>query len=148
MLRNAVFSYVTLTSVGLFQVSCTFLRLTYPTSLLRIFPPLSLHVPHSLSLHVPSSPLPPPNTHTHTHTHLLPPPLHSPLLGLDPLGPNYTWRGSPGVQVADGGKYYGKGMRIDYALVSKAILPLVVSTQILGNTHCTMAADYFIYQPV
>lgn len=58
------------------------------------------------------------------------------LLVLNPLGPNYTWRGSAGTTVAEGGRYYGKGMRIDYALVSRSILSLVVSTVILGES-CT-----------
>ena len=52
---------------------------------------------------------------------------------LDPLGPNYTWRGAAGVQISEAGRFYGKGMRIDYAMVSESILSAVKSVEILGN---------------
>jgi exonuclease III len=41
---------------------------------------------------------------------------------LDPSGPTYTWRGTAGRDIKESGRYYGKGMRIDYAMVSKFIL--------------------------
>ena len=56
-----------------------------------------------------------------------------PVTALDPLGPNYTWRGAAGVQISEAGRFYGKGMRIDYAMVSESILSAVKSVQILGN---------------
>ena len=55
--------------------------------------------------------------------------------GLDPLGPNYTWRGSAGTQIAEAGRFYGKGMRIDYAMVSESVLSKVKSTVILGTVY-------------
>lgn len=61
-------------------------------------------------------------------------PLSSCLLtALDPLGPNYTWRGAAGVQIAEAGRFYGRGMRIDYAMVSESILKNVKSVVILGT---------------
>jgi exonuclease III len=62
------------------------------------------------------------------------------------LGPHFTWRGSAGANVPESGRYYRKGMRIDYALVSRSILPMVQSVRIhgrgkdlegfLGSDHC------------
>jgi exonuclease III len=39
--------------------------------------------------------------------------------------PNFTWRGTPGRDVAAAGRYYGKGMRIDHLLVSELLLGAV-----------------------
>jgi exonuclease III len=41
---------------------------------------------------------------------------------LDPSGPTYTWRGTAGRDIKESGRYYGKGMRIDYAMVGQFIL--------------------------
>eukprot|EP00873_Tetraselmis_striata_P011720 jgi/Tetstr1/431984/TSEL_021461.t1 len=48
-------------------------------------------------------------------------------------GPNFTWRGSPGVQVAEHGRYYAKAMRIDHLLVSTELQQRVLSADILGH---------------
>lgn len=67
-----------------------------------------------------------------------------------------TWRGTPGRDgVPEAGRYYGKGMRIDYVLVSPSLAPRVVDAVVhgvgperegfLGSDHCpllvTLAAE-------
>ncbi|CAJ1411481.1 unnamed protein product [Effrenium voratum] len=47
-------------------------------------------------------------------------------------GPHFTWRGHPPVHQAVA-KYHGKGMRIDYALISQELLPRLGSCDILGS---------------
>ena len=77
---------------------------------------------------------------------------------LDPAGPNFTWRGAAGVNgVPKSGIYYEKAMRLDYALVSEALLPRVVSCEILGqgrdrqgflgSDHCPIMLTLVRYAP-
>eukprot|EP00929_Paragymnodinium_shiwhaense_P115752 TRINITY_DN84821_c0_g1_i1.p1 TRINITY_DN84821_c0_g1~~TRINITY_DN84821_c0_g1_i1.p1 ORF type:complete len:437 (+),score=54.05 TRINITY_DN84821_c0_g1_i1:47-1312(+) len=47
-------------------------------------------------------------------------------------GPHYTWRGHPPVNQPVA-KYHGKGMRIDYSLVSEELLSQVAESIILGH---------------
>lgn len=47
-------------------------------------------------------------------------------------GPHYTWRGSPPVHQPVA-RYHGKGMRIDYHLVSEDLVPRVQDSAILGH---------------
>ena len=47
---------------------------------------------------------------------------------------NFTWRGTPGRDVAAAGRYYGKGMRIDH---------LLVSSLLLGGANCILNAHFF-----
>ena len=44
-----------------------------------------------------------------------------------------TWRGTPGVHNPAEGRYYNKGMRIDYVLVSEALLPKVSAATVHGK---------------
>ena len=37
-------------------------------------------------------------------------------------GPLFSWRGTPGRDIPEAGRYYGKGMRIDHLLVSELLL--------------------------
>lgn len=45
----------------------------------------------------------------------------------------FTWRGSPGKDTPAGGRYFGRGMRIDYTLISESLVPRVVRAEILGR---------------
>ena len=47
----------------------------------------------------------------------------------------FTWRGSPGVTTPHAGRYYGHGMRIDYTLISEALVPRVKRAEILGSGY-------------
>jgi exonuclease III len=61
-----------------------------------------------------------------------------------------TWRGAPGVDIPNTGRYYGKGMRIDYILVSQELLAShrvmkakygkggVMRDGFLGSDHCPL----------
>ncbi|CBJ25517.1 conserved unknown protein [Ectocarpus siliculosus] len=59
-----------------------------------------------------------------------------------------TWRGTAGNQVAAMGRYYGKGMRIDYFLLSTALAPRIKEVKVfgsgadrdgfLGSDHCPL----------
>lgn len=62
-----------------------------------------------------------------------------------------TWRGAPGVDIPNTGRYYGKGMRIDYILVSQELLVAhrvmkanlygkggVMRDGFLGSDHCPL----------
>lgn len=63
-------------------------------------------------------------------------------------GPHFSWRGSRGSDIAERGRYYGKGMRIDHLLVSEELMARVADAQILGrgpeakgflgSDHCPM----------
>jgi AP endonuclease-1 len=56
-----------------------------------------------------------------------------------------TWRGTPGVGVPEAGRYYGMGMRIDYALVQAPLLPRVARTAVLGHgadRHGFLGSDH------
>ncbi|CAN0306035.1 unnamed protein product [Ectocarpus sp. 6 AP-2014] len=44
-----------------------------------------------------------------------------------------TWRGTAGNQVAAMGRYYGKGMRIDYFLLSTALAPRIKEVKVFGS---------------
>jgi AP endonuclease-1 len=46
--------------------------------------------------------------------------------------PHWSWRGAGAVHVAHA-KYFGKGMRIDYSLVSKELQHSIMSADILGS---------------
>lgn len=48
-------------------------------------------------------------------------------------GPYWTWRGAPGKDVPEHGRYYKKGMRIDHTLVSTQLLPSVERAVIYGS---------------
>eukprot|EP00903_Cladosiphon_okamuranus_P008807 g8434.t1 len=62
--------------------------------------------------------------------------------------PGITWRGTAGNVVPEAGRYYGKGMRIDYFLVSKELVPRVKEVKVfgsgadrkgfLGSDHCPL----------
>jgi exonuclease III len=62
-----------------------------------------------------------------------------------------TWRGTPGVDIPKASRYYGKGMRIDYILVSQELLASyhvmnatlygkggVMRDGFLGSDHCPL----------
>ncbi|CAB1110598.1 unnamed protein product [Ectocarpus sp. CCAP 1310/34] len=59
-----------------------------------------------------------------------------------------TWRGTAGNQVAAMGRYYGKGMRIDYFLLSTVLAPRIKEVKVfgsgadrdgfLGSDHCPL----------
>ena len=60
-----------------------------------------------------------------------------------------TWRGSPGVNgPPETGRYYAKGMRIDYVLVAQSLAPRVITAVVhgtgperrgfLGSDHCPL----------
>jgi len=60
-----------------------------------------------------------------------------------------TWRGAPGANgVPEAGRYYGKGMRIDYVLVHESLAPRVSSATVhgkgaeragfMGSDHCPL----------
>ncbi|CAM9939190.1 unnamed protein product [Pylaiella littoralis] len=59
-----------------------------------------------------------------------------------------TWRGTAGNQVAAMGRYYGKGMRIDYFLLSRALASRIKEVRVygsgadrdgfLGSDHCPL----------
>ena len=51
----------------------------------------------------------------------------------DSAGAHWTWRGTPGIKSPEAGKYYKKGMRIDYSLVSTELLPRLISSEIVGK---------------
>mmetsp|Transcript_13109 Transcript_13109/g.36891 ORF Transcript_13109/g.36891 Transcript_13109/m.36891 type:complete len:347 (+) Transcript_13109:660-1700(+) len=62
-------------------------------------------------------------------------------------GPHFTWRGNPGKDIPQRGKYFGKGMRIDHTLVSESLYQARVErvealghgsfmTGFLGSDHC------------
>ena len=58
-----------------------------------------------------------------------------------PTPEGYTWRGSPPSYA----RFYGKGMRIDYALVSERLFPRVRSVRIVGRgaeRHGFMGSDH------
>jgi len=46
---------------------------------------------------------------------------------------HWSWRGSPGNDNPLNGKYYGRGMRIDYALVSTTMATHILRSDILGH---------------
>lgn len=47
--------------------------------------------------------------------------------------PIYTWRGHPGVERPEAGRFYKKGMRIDHHLVARKLLPRVKRAEICGQ---------------
>ena len=47
----------------------------------------------------------------------------------------WTWRGAAGTDVSSAGRYYGRGMRIDYTLISASLVPRVVRAEILGSGY-------------
>ena len=49
-----------------------------------------------------------------------------------PDDPHWSWRGAAAVH-ASHAKYFGKGMRIDFSLVSRELEPLIISADILGR---------------
>eukprot|EP01054_Gregarina_sp_Poly1_P005656 Gregarina_sp_Poly_1__5655@NODE_2982_length_1483_cov_25_786723_g1883_i0_p1_GENE_NODE_2982_length_1483_cov_25_786723_g1883_i0NODE_2982_length_1483_cov_25_786723_g1883_i0_p1_ORF_typecomplete_len412_score20_50Exo_endo_phos/PF03372_23/2_3e18Exo_endo_phos_2/PF14529_6/6_6Exo_endo_phos_2/PF14529_6/0_71_NODE_2982_length_1483_cov_25_786723_g1883_i01981433 len=49
--------------------------------------------------------------------------------------PCWTWRGSPGIQNEEFGRFFGKGMRIDHVLVSAEFSHRVQSVDILGYSR-------------
>ena len=65
-------------------------------------------------------------------------------------GAHFTWRGRPGRDVAEAGRFFGKGMRIDHVLVSGDVMDAVETVDIcgtgrscadpsfLGSDHCPM----------
>ena len=57
----------------------------------------------------------------------------------------WTWRGAAGLSVPSAGRYYGRGMRIDYTLVSASLVPRVVRAEILGSgfdRHGFLGSDH------
>ena len=62
-----------------------------------------------------------------------------------------TWRGTPGVHNPAEGRYYNKGMRIDYVLVCKSLVPRVLTARVhgkgadragfLGSDHCPLIVE-------
>ncbi len=51
-------------------------------------------------------------------------------------GNHFTWRGTAGIDVKEAGLFYGKGMRIDYAMVSKSLVEregFVIGLEICGH---------------
>eukprot|EP00752_Nemacystus_decipiens_P016475 g14728.t1 len=73
-------------------------------------------------------------------------PAASPGTGTDT--PGITWRGTAGTSSPMAGRYYGKGMRIDYFLVSKKLVPCIKEVKVfgsgadrigfLGSDHCPL----------
>uniref|UniRef100_A0A0G4IED9 Endonuclease/exonuclease/phosphatase domain-containing protein n=1 Tax=Chromera velia CCMP2878 TaxID=1169474 RepID=A0A0G4IED9_9ALVE len=65
-------------------------------------------------------------------------------------GPFFTWRGTPGLEFAEKGKYYAKGMRIDHALVQRGLVDQKRVVEIracgkgaqragfMGSDHCPL----------
>lgn len=51
---------------------------------------------------------------------------------LDPAGPYFTWRGAPGVIHPSTGRFYGKGMRIDTAVIHESLIPRLLQFTIAG----------------
>lgn len=51
----------------------------------------------------------------------------------DVSGPFYTWRGTPGRDNPEAGRYYGKGMRIDHCLVHKTLQKQVSRVRVAGR---------------
>eukprot|EP01071_Lankesteria_metandrocarpae_P007675 Lankesteria_metandrocarpae@DN4748_c0_g1_i3.p1 len=45
----------------------------------------------------------------------------------------FSWRGHAGRDTNESGKYYGKGMRVDHALVTAGLVPVIKSCYILGK---------------
>lgn len=69
-----------------------------------------------------------------------------------------TWRGSPGVNgPPETGRYYNKGMRIDYVLLSPRLAPRVTAATVhgkgaervgfLGSDHCPLVVTLAEEQP-
>lgn len=54
---------------------------------------------------------------------------------MDSTGPHWTWRGTPGLKSPEAGRYYKKGMRIDYSLISHTLLDRLVCSDIVGEKH-------------
>ena len=62
-----------------------------------------------------------------------------------------TWRGTPGVHNPAEGRYYNKGMRIDYVLVSRSLAPRIKRAIVhgkgpdrhgfLGSDHCPLIVE-------
>lgn len=66
-----------------------------------------------------------------------------------------TWRGTPGVNVPEEGRYYGKGMRIDYVCVPRAGVRVeralvcgrgALREGFLGSDHCPLLVDVVVEQ--
>ncbi len=47
----------------------------------------------------------------------------------------WTWRGSPGTSRPEAGRYYKRGMRIDYTLVHESLAGRVVRAEVLGHGY-------------
>ncbi|CAE8582691.1 unnamed protein product [Polarella glacialis] len=61
-----------------------------------------------------------------------------------PSGPHFTWRGHPPVHQPVA-RYHGKGMRIDYSLISEELRPRLAASDILGHgseRHGFMGSDH------
>ena len=62
-----------------------------------------------------------------------------------------TWRGTPGVNNPSEGRYYNKGMRIDYVCVSSSLAPRIQRAVVhgkgpersgfLGSDHCPLSVE-------
>lgn len=49
--------------------------------------------------------------------------------------PCWSWRGTPGIEQQEYGRYFAKGMRIDHVLVSNDLMERIAAVEILGHSR-------------